>query len=171
MDIVLTQEQPKHYSNTEDVVRLAFEREAMSDHKEHQLVSRLRLSDAFIPALSLVALHQEEVVGQCLLTRVHVGEAEALALAPISVLPGYQNHGLGTRLIEAAIARARVLGYQAIIVLGHPTYYPRFGFVPAAQFSITAPFEVPQQAFMVLPLQTPLSMRGEVRYSKPFMMH
>ena len=56
MDIVLTQEQPKHYSNTEDVVRLAFEREAMSDHKEHQLVSRLRLSDAFIPALSLVAL-------------------------------------------------------------------------------------------------------------------
>lgn len=57
MDIVLTQEQPKHYSNTEDVVRLAFEREAMSDHKEHQLVSRLRLSDAFIPALSLVALH------------------------------------------------------------------------------------------------------------------
>jgi len=92
---------------------------------------------------------------------------EAAALAPVSVLPGFQRKGLGKALIEAGNARCAALGLPAIIVLGSPDYYPRFGFSPAAAESLHAPFSGAH--FMALELRPgALAGGGRVRYAKAF---
>lgn len=96
--------------------------------------------------------------------------AESLALAPVSVLPKYQNQGVGRRLIEEGIKAAKELGYGSVIVLGHPEYYPKFGFEKASLWGIKAPFEVPDDAFMVLELSENglKDHSGVVEYSAAF---
>jgi putative acetyltransferase len=140
------------------VHQLAFGQDA-----EPRLVDALRGSSAFLPELSLLALDGSEVVGHVLFTRVVVrdgGEAhEALALAPMAVLPSHQNRGIGSALVRRGLEEARALGHRVVIVVGHPGYYPRFGFVPAKPLGIRAPFEVPDEAFFALELQ-PGALRG-----------
>ena len=77
---------------------------------------------------------------------------EVLALAPMAVLPERQRAGVGSRLIKAALRRAAETGFPLVVVLGHPAYYPRFGFEPAAGYGVRAPWEVPPEAWMVHPL-------------------
>jgi putative acetyltransferase len=77
----------------------------------------------------------------------------SLSLAPLAVLPEHQGKGIGGRLIEEGIAIAKTMGYESIIVVGHPEYYPRFGFQPAGKWGIKPPYEgVPDEAFMALEL-------------------
>ena len=91
----------------------------------------------------------------------------AAALAPVSVLPAFQNRGIGGELIRAGNARCAELGCAAIIVLGHQDYYPRFGFSAAAAESLEAPFSGPH--FMALELRPGvLKAGGRVRYAKAF---
>ncbi|MEK3745659.1 N-acetyltransferase [Brevibacillus sp. FSL K6-0770] len=168
-------EKPSDYLATEQVVQAAFADEPFSDHSEHLLVSRLRASDAFIPALSLVYEEHDSIVGHLLLSKIEIVHAggsshQALALAPVSVLPSQQGKGIGTALINKSIEIAKELGYTAIVVLGHAKYYPKFGFRPASQWDIRAPFEVPDEAFMALEL-VPGGLdgvHGTVRYSPAF---
>jgi putative acetyltransferase len=96
---------------------------------------------------------------------------DALALAPLAVLPSHQKRGIGTALVERGLSDARRLGHAIVIVLGHPEYYPRFGFAPAAAFGIRAPFDVRPEAFMALALQEGALMdaRGEAVYAPEFM--
>ena len=138
--------------------------------EEADLVDALRASDAWIDGLSIVADDSEgTVVAHALLTRCHVGGAAALALAPCAVLPRVQRTGAGSAAIRAALDAARALGENLVIVLGHPAYYPRFGFTPASAFGIHAGFEVPDEALMALALdpgsETP---RGTIAYPAPF---
>jgi len=152
----------------------ALHRAAFGGDTEAVLVDRLRLSDAFDPALSVVAVDDGEVVGHILLTRARIVGAEtiepALALAPMAVIPARQREGIGTRLMAHALDAARALGYGLVIVLGHPEYYPRFGFVPASRFGIRCPFEAPDQAFMALWLAPEHAKRvdGMMEYAAPF---
>jgi len=97
-------------------------------------------------------------------------EYEALSLAPMSVLPNYQKIGIGSKLIEHGIKAAKKAGYDSIIVLGHSDYYPRFGFVPASNFGIKPPFEVPDTAFMGLELlsNSLKGKEGKVKYPKEY---
>jgi putative acetyltransferase len=110
-----------------------------------------------------------KVVAHALLTRCHVDGVHALALAPCAVLPRVQRNGAGSAVIRAGLDAARDLGEKLVIVLGHPDYYPRFGFTPASGFGIHAGFDVPDEAFMALALdpgtETP---RGTVAYPAPF---
>ncbi len=148
--------------------------QAFGQENEARLVDALRGSPAFIPELSLVALDDTEVVGHILFTRITVeGEAQshaALALAPMAVLPSFQRKGIGSALVRRGLEEARSLGHLVVIVVGHPDYYPRFGFVPAQPLGILPPFEVPNEAFLVLELQ-PGALRGIqglVRYPPEF---
>lgn len=156
MRITIREVLPADHAITEAVVESAFANMEFSDQREHELVSRIRKSDAFIPNLSIVALHND-IVGHILLSKIKIINdnhvVESLALAPVAVLPEYQNKGIGRLLILEALKKAKELGYQSVIVLGHPEYYPKFGFKKAATWGIKAPFEVPEEAFMALELQ------------------
>lgn len=161
---------------TERVVKRAFENAEQSDKREHHLVARLRRSDAFVPQLSLVAVKEEDeqIVGHILLTEIKIineGKATtSLALAPVSVLPAEQNRGIGKLLIEQALKEAATLGYGSVVVLGHPGYYPKFGFTKASFWKIKAPFEVPDDAFMAMALQEKAldQVSGVVEYPEVF---
>ncbi|ALG84880.1 GNAT family N-acetyltransferase [Gordonia phthalatica] len=137
---------------------------------EADLVEALRAdSAAWLDGLSFVAERDGVVIGHALLTRCHVDGADSLALAPCSVLPADQGTGVGTAVIEAVLDAARRRGEASVIVLGHADYYPRFGFVPASRFGVTAGFEVPDEAFMAMPLSDDAQVpAGTVRYPSAF---
>lgn len=156
------------------LIEKAFENEAMSDHKEHFLVERLRQSDVFMPELSLVAEIDGTVVGHVLLTKITINNGtqsfESLALAPVSVLPDYQGKGIGGKLIIEAHEKAKALGQTSIVLLGHDQYYPRFGYKQADTFGIKLPFDVPKENVMVIELvENGLSgVSGVVEYPQEF---
>jgi putative acetyltransferase len=153
---------------------LVVHQEAFARPNEARLVQALRHSPAFIPELSLVALDGLRVVGHILFTGIVVKSPtdshQALALAPMAVLPAFQRTGIGTRLVQQGLEDARALAHRVVIVLGHPTYYPRFGFLPAEPLGIRSPFPVSSEAFMVLGLQPNAlqGLQGEVEYPPEF---
>ncbi|WP_045516738.1 GNAT family N-acetyltransferase [Neobacillus niacini] len=174
--IIIRQEQPTDYRNTENVVKNAFSTVEISDKKEHELVSRLRKSEAFIPELSFVAVSEDtnEILAHILLTKIKIKNdhlsVESLALAPVSVLPEYQNKGIGKSLILESLKIAKAVGYQSVVVLGHPDYYPKFGFKPTSQWGIRLPFDVSEKYFMALELEDRAleNVDGIVEYSRAF---
>lgn len=138
---------------------------------EPKLTDDLRSSDAWIPRLSLVAIADGEVVGHVCCTRAHLlpGERPVLGLGPVGVDPALQRSGAGSALMHAVIAAADALDEPLIVLLGHPSYYPRFGFVPATSLGITPPEPSWQEAFMARMLTTyDPALTGEFRYAEPF---
>jgi len=123
---------------------------------EAELVQRLHALGAV--TLSLVAVEENgRVVGHALFSPMTVvgesgAETAAVGLGPVAVLPERQGQGIGTALIAAGLAGCRGAGHTAVIVLGHPSYYPRFGFQPASRYGITNMFGAPEEAFLVLEL-------------------
>ncbi|KQX50873.1 MULTISPECIES: bifunctional class I SAM-dependent methyltransferase/N-acetyltransferase [unclassified Streptomyces] len=131
------------------VVRAAFGSEAEAD-----LVDALRRdADAWLPGLSFVAEAPDgSVAAHALITRCLVGGVPSAALAPVSVAPEHQRSGAGQAVVRAVLDAARLRGEPHVLVLGHPTYYPRFGFVRASEYGIKPGFEVPDEAMMALVL-------------------
>jgi putative acetyltransferase len=154
------------YQNIREVNRCAF-----PSNDEAILVEKLRKSGEVI---SLVAMKHDKMVGHVLLSTAIIENSDesfpVLVLAPVAVLPEFQNQGIGTKLIEKGIEEARKRGYSIVTVLGHPKYYPRFGFKPAMEYGIESPFIVPEDAFMVLELVpgTLNHVSGVLNYSKAF---
>ncbi len=136
--------------------------------EEADLVDRLRLESAWVDELSWVAVDDGRVVGHALLTRCHIGDQRSLALAPVAVVPELHGGGIGTALTAAALEAARVLGESSAVVLGHPGYYPRFGFGTASGHGVTVSFEVPDEALMVMSLDGTPIPAGVVRYAAAF---
>lgn len=170
MSIIIRQETTDDMNEVYHVVEKAFENAEHSDHDEHHLVNRLRGSSNFIPELSLVAEYNGSIVGHILFTEITVGDDTLIALAPVAVLPEMQNKGIGKRLIIEGHNIASKLGYRGSVVLGHASYYPKFGYKKASQYGITAPFEVSDDNFMALELiNGGLSgVQGVVEYAKEF---
>ncbi len=165
----IRQESQNDYKEVYNVVKIAFEIAEHSDGNEHDLVTTLRNSNNFIPELSLVAIKDNEIVGHILFTKIKIGEYEEIALAPLAVLPQYQKNGIGRKLIEEGHRIAKGLGYHYSIVLGSENYYPKFNYVPAIQYGIKAPFEVPNENFMAIKLNdTDVEIKGTVEYAKEF---
>jgi predicted N-acetyltransferase YhbS/SAM-dependent methyltransferase len=138
---------------------------------EAALVDSLRQdAEAWLPGLSYVAEAEDgSVAAYALLTRCRIGGTPALALAPVATAPGHQRQGAGTAVVRAVLDAARSRGEGPVVVLGHPEYYPRFGFEVAAKHGIRTSFEVPEEALMVLTLDGCDDVpRGTVRYPTAF---
>ena len=129
----IRQEERKDYGEVYKLIREAFKTAEHADGNEQDLAEALRESRAFVPELSLVAEEHGEIIGHILFTEAKVGEDTVLALAPLSVKPGYQRQGVGAALIRQGHKIAGELGYSWSLVLGSETYYPKFGYVPAAR--------------------------------------
>lgn len=167
--MVIRKEEAKDYGAVYSLVKKAFETAEHADGTEHELVSALRKGEGYIPQLSLVAEADGKLVGHILFTKAAVGDTAVLALAPLSVLPGYQRQGIGTALVREGHGLAKELGYGWSVVLGSETYYPRMGYLPAEAFGIRAPFEVPRENFMACRLAGDApALCGTLRYAKEF---
>ena len=124
--------------------------------------------------LSLVAAHEGQVVGHILFSPVVIEATAqpvaAVGLAPMAVLPEWQNQGVGSRLVRAGLDECRRLGHRAAVVLGHANYYPRFGFVPASRYHIRSEYDVPDEVFMAMELQPGAlaGCAGTARYQPEF---
>jgi putative acetyltransferase len=146
--------------------------QAFARDNEAELVERLRRENAI--TLSLVAVQDEQVVGHVLISPVTVhnedSQWEAVALGPMAVLPSYQRQGVGFALIRAAFEELKKLEKHVILVLGHPKYYPRLGFVPSMPLGIRWENDVPEEVFMVAELKKGAlnGRKGIVRYHPVF---
>lgn len=137
---------------------------------EAKLVDELRAAGDLVPDLCLVAEDDGEVVGHIAYSRCGLDSGhEALALAPMAVLPDRQRGGIGSALVRESLDRAGTTDFPLVVVLGHPEYYPRFGFESGAAHGILDPYGVPPEAWMVhlLPAYTP-EARGLVTYAEAF---
>ncbi len=168
-ELIVRPETPLDYPKVYELNNVAFGRA-----EEAKLVDRLRSSSAFVTDLSLVATVANKVVGHILLSKIEiVNDTQkdiGLSLAPMAVSPSMQKQGIGSALINEGLARAKDAGYKFIVVLGHETFYPKFGFTPTNRWNIRAPFNVPATSFMALELQEDAleKISGIVQYPKEF---
>lgn len=98
-----------------------------------------RVITEVVPEISLVYEEDGEIVGHTMLSRMQMDELRPFQLSPVSVAPACQGRGIGSALVREALRRADAIGEPFVVLLGHPNYYPRFGFEPAAPLGILGP--------------------------------
>jgi len=146
--------------------------QAFNQPNEAALVDALRT--AADPIVSLVAVDNEHIVGHILFSPVRIEDDDsgslAMGLAPMAVLPGYQRQGVGSEMVRAGLNECQRIGCTVVVVLGHPEYYPRFGFIPASRKGLRSEYPVPDEVFMVLELEPGAlgSRRGLIKYRPEF---
>ncbi len=158
-------------SGDEEAVRYVNE-QAFGRKPEADLVDKLRERGKV--ALSLVALKDDRIAGHILFSPVIIGSAGktplTLGLGPMAVLPEFQRKGIGSLLVKTGLGECRKRGYDCVVVLGHPEYYPRFGFIPAGKYGIKCGYDVPDEAFMLIELKKGVlsGCTGAVKYEPEF---
>ena len=164
--VLIRPELPTDREAISNVNQLAFGSDA-----EANLVDSLR--DGGFVAVSLVAEIDGKVVGHILFSRVQIsgqtGILESLSLAPMAVLPEFQRQRIGTKLLTVGLATCRAMGHKIVLVLGHPEFYPKFGFSAELARPLESPFGG-GEAWMALEL-APSALEGvigSVKYSSPF---
>src|SRR5208337_5073667 len=174
MNVILRKEEISDHIEVEELIKLAFMKMVISDHKEYLLVHNLRNSKSFNPELSIVAEYENKIIGHILLSEIVIEDNEkkniALSLAPVSVSPEFQNKGIGSQLIKYSHEVAQKIGYEIIIVLGHKKYYPKFGYTEAKKHGIKTSFKVKSSNFIVKELKSNAlqNIKGIVKYPKEF---
>jgi putative acetyltransferase len=165
--IVVRTENLEDRKSVRRVNELAFEQPNEAD-----LVDAFRANAR--PYVSLVAVIDEQVVGHIFFSPVSI-ESEnsaftAMGLAPMAVLPEYQNQGIGSQLVREGLKECERLGEDIVVVLGHPNYYPRFGFGPASLKGLRSEYDVRDEVFMVLELREGAlgGRQGLVKYHSEF---
>jgi putative acetyltransferase len=149
LDVKIRQESAADSAEVLEVVRLAFGRSV-----ESQLVEKFRQNPNYVPELSLVAEYESHVIGHILFfpieVKVDCEAVQTLVLAPLSVHPSYQRRGVGGELVKAGLAIVKQRGCCSVLVVGHPNYYPRFGFRRASELGFKMKEADPPEAFMAI---------------------
>lgn len=148
---------------------------ALKTGEEARLVEGLRASTDYIPELSLVYEKEGSIAGHILFSKAWVQDNgslyEVAALGPLAVDPAFQRSGIGSALVAEGLERCRAYGFPLVFLLGHPEYYPRFGFVPARRYGFELKqFQASDDVFMVCELKPGAleRLQGELRYSIVF---
>ena len=153
MEIKLRLEEKKDYGKVEEITREAFWNVYSPGCNEHFIIHKIRDRKEFIKPLDYVAIYNEEIVGNIVYIEVKVGNSDKLlGFGPVSVLPEYQNKGIGSELINHTIKLAKEMGYKAILIYGDPEYYKRFGFETSKNYNITNKDKEYPAALLVLEL-------------------
>ena len=155
-------ERPADVRSIRQVNRRAFGRD-----QEANIVDALRSNGGTL--LSMIAV-DEDVVGHVMYSPVTIGEMTGAGLGPMAVVPERQRQGVGSDLVTTSLGRLRGAACPFVVVVGHPAFYPRFGFKPASAYGISCEWPVPDEVFMILVLD-PLQMqmvRGLARYRPEF---
>jgi len=123
------------------------EAEAFGYDKEAKLVESLLSDPTAKPHVSLLAIENEEAIGHILFTagKIIGSDHKVSILAPLAVVPNAQQKGIGGKLIQAGLKYLTEMNIELIFVLGHPTYYPKFGFIPAHRYDLKAPYPIPEK--------------------------
>lgn len=173
----IRQEQPSDAAAIRDLHRRAFAKPATKDAPaaygdlEARLVDELRAEGDLVEPLCLVAARDGKVVGHVAMSRATLDgrPVDLVALGPLGVLPELQGEGIGSALVHATLAAADALGQRGVVLLGHPTYYPRFGFGPAVDHGITPPQDWGPAYFMLRTLGSwGDGLSGAFRYAPAF---
>ncbi len=146
-------------------------KEAFGRKSEADLVDKLRSHGALV--LSLVAVLSGEITGHIAFNPISIegySSCKGISLAPLAVLPSSQRKGIGARLVNKGLQECRRLGYEFVVLVGHPDYYPRFGFIQANSLGLKCEFEAPDAAWMVLELRRGAleGIRGKVSFRPEF---
>lgn len=165
--LLIRPEKECDFDEVRSVVKMAFAVAEHTDGDEHNLIDRLRYTDEYIPELSFIAEVNDRIVGYAMFSLIYIGLTKAVALAPLAVLPRFQNYGIGRALIETGHRKAAESDYFCSVVLGSPEYYSKSGYLPALPFGIIAPFDILSRFYMVFPFKSEVP-HGIVRYSKAF---
>lgn len=144
---------------------------AFGSTAEAALVDALR--EQASPVVSFVAEEADTIIGHIIFSLVLLADCpglEIMGLAPMAVAPRHQRRGTGSALVRAGLSRCRQLGFGAVVVLGHPHYYPRFGFSRAISYGISCEYETSEEAFMIAELQSGFldSVSGKIQYHPAF---
>ncbi len=175
MKTIIRKEQPKDYIEISEVIKSAFFRKGKDiEFNEWVLVENIRKTDYYINELSLVAEINGKILGHIMFTPLKIKNKnqafDSLALAPVSVKKEYQKQGIGKKLVISGIEKGKELGYQSIVVLGQPEYYPKFGFKPASNWKIGLTSDFNDDCLFVLELLKGSlnSVTGIIQYCPPF---
>src|SRR4029450_405509 len=141
---------------------------AFGRDQEANIVDALRANGASL--LSLIAVEEKDVIGHVMFSPVTVGQVTGAGLGPMAVVPERQRQGIGSDLVKTGLQRLRSVSCPFIVVLGHPAFYPRFGFRLASAYGISCEWTVPDEAFMVIVLDTlqMQTVKGMARYRQEF---
>jgi putative acetyltransferase len=170
MQVCIRPEKAEDYQAIAAVIEQAF-----GQRNEAELVNKLRKREEFIPELALVAISAGRIVGHTLFFPVAIVSGDSLtktvSLAPLAVHPDFQLRGIGSRLVEAGLRKAKELGFESVTVVGYPVYYARFGFRRASDWGLRLPFDAPDDAFMALEVQEDglKDVRGVVRFPREYL--
>jgi putative acetyltransferase len=164
--MIIRDERPVDVDSIRAVNLAAFETSTEAD-----LVDALRRRAT--PLISLVAEDGANVVGHILFSPVTLASEPGLTLmglAPMAVVPSRQRQGVGASLVREGLDRCRQVNAAGVVVLGHPEYYPRFGFLPAARLFLRCEYDVPEEVFMVRELREGAlcGLSGTIRYHPVF---
>lgn len=163
----IIEESPKDLNDIYEINKKAF-----GEGIEAEIVNALREADEL--TLSLVAKVDNLIIGHIAFSEVKVQSGEkthkAIGLGPMAILPEYQRKGYGSNLVEYGLKILSERDYEIVVVLGHPDFYPKFGFVPSQNYGIQCEFECPPEAFMVKELKPDAlkGVTGKVCYSSKF---
>jgi len=156
MEIELRLEEEKDYKIVEELTKEAFWNAHVPGCDEHLLIHNLRKINEFIKELDFVAINNNKIVGNIVYVKSYITndgiKNTVLTFGPVSVLPQYQNMGIGSKLINHTIKLSKEMGYRAIIIYGDPEYYKRFGFKESKQYGITNKDKKYPVALLVLEL-------------------
>jgi predicted N-acetyltransferase YhbS len=156
MEIELRLEEEKDYRQVEELTREAFWNIHFPGCDEHLIIHNLRKAKEFVKKLDFVAIHNNRIVGNIVYVKTKVKdndkEYSIVTFGPISVLPEYQNNGIGSKLINHTLRLSKEMGYKAVIIYGDPEYYKRFGFKASKEYNITNKDKKYPAALLVLEL-------------------